>query len=169
MFWYRNWKTIAFISYSKNLKTEFVTSKEVTASIHFPSSSKFIGGESKKFSICLFILNSSVSCGFVFVCWIRVSFFLKVTFHYSINHCESWRWNNFKVFSIILWKVFVLFCFRGVEVFGLWIWELSPGELFTGAIFFTLLTIVFFRNVIYFKENLSVIVSLDSIKSKQQI
>ena len=50
------------------LKTEFVHSKELTAGSHFPSSAKFIGGLTEKVCICLFNLNSRVSCGLVFVC-----------------------------------------------------------------------------------------------------
>ena len=54
------------------LGTEFVASKLVTAYNHLPSSIRFLGGENDKNCICLFILNSNVSCGFVFVCSINV-------------------------------------------------------------------------------------------------
>ena len=60
------------------LKTEFVRSNEDTASNNLPSSERFIGGE-KKICVCLFILNSRVSGGFVLVCSIKVCvcFFIK--------------------------------------------------------------------------------------------
>ena len=53
-------------------KTELVASKEIIASYRFPSSTKLLGGEEEKVSICFLILNSSVSCGFVSVCSINV-------------------------------------------------------------------------------------------------
>ena len=55
------------------IKTELVASKEVTANNHLLSSAKYIGWLNEKASICLFSLNSSVSCGLDFVCWINVS------------------------------------------------------------------------------------------------
>ena len=50
-----------------------VVSKKMSANNHLPSSTKFIGGLKGKVSICLFILDFSVSCGFVFVCSVSVS------------------------------------------------------------------------------------------------
>ena len=55
------------------LKTDFLHPNELTASSHLPSSSRLIGGLNEKVCICLFILNSSVSCGFVLVSLIKVS------------------------------------------------------------------------------------------------
>ena len=55
------------------LKTELVHSKEETANIHLSSSRKLIGGLNENVCLGLFILNSRVSCGFVFVCSIKVS------------------------------------------------------------------------------------------------
>ena len=55
------------------LKTEFVHSNEDTPKNHLPSSTKLIGGLNEKVYICLFILNSRVSCGLVLVCSIKVS------------------------------------------------------------------------------------------------
>ena len=43
------------------LKTEFIASKDVTASNHLPSSSKLIGRLNEKVCICSFTANSSVS------------------------------------------------------------------------------------------------------------
>ena len=39
-------------------------SKEIAANKRFTSTERFLGGEKEKVSICLFSLNSSVSCGF---------------------------------------------------------------------------------------------------------
>ena len=55
------------------LKTNLLASKLVTHKNHLPSSKKFIGGDNEKVSICLFNLNSSVSCGFDFVCSINLT------------------------------------------------------------------------------------------------
>ena len=55
------------------LKTDLVASKQDNASNHLPSSIKFKGGEKENAFVCLFILKSNVSCGFVFVCSINVS------------------------------------------------------------------------------------------------
>ena len=63
-----------------------------------------------------------------------------------------------------------LFSFLGFETdFGLWSWEFSLGELFIERIYSALLSIVIFRNDVYFKEDDNVIVSFDSTDSTQQI
>ena len=62
-----------------------------------------------------------------------------------------------------------LFCFRGRDpafiVFAL----ISLSFVFSViGIYLTLLSIVIFRNVIYFKGNINVFISFDSINLKQQ-
>ena len=84
MTWYSDWKAIVFVSDIK--KKKFVDSNEVTPNNHLPSSTNIIAGLNEKVYKCLLILNSGVSCGFVFVCSINVSVcFFKVTFHYSFR------------------------------------------------------------------------------------
>ena len=63
------------------LKKEFVLSRELTASIHLPST-KCIGEINEKVCVCLFILNSRVSWGRVFVCSIKIS----VCFSFKSNN-----------------------------------------------------------------------------------
>ena len=70
MIWCSDWKKLFS---SVILQTEFVVSKEVTANNHLPSSINNFGGLNEKVCICLSILNSSVSCGFNFVCSTNVS------------------------------------------------------------------------------------------------
>ena len=47
------------------IKTEFVHSNEVTPINHLPSSERFIAALNEKVCICVSILNSRVSRGFV--------------------------------------------------------------------------------------------------------
>ena len=47
------------------LNTELVASKKVTVNNHSPYSTKLFGGLNEKVCLCLFILNSNVSCGFI--------------------------------------------------------------------------------------------------------
>ena len=54
-------------------KTELIALKALAADNRFPYSGRFIGGLNEQVPICLFKLNSIVSCGFVFVCSINVS------------------------------------------------------------------------------------------------
>ena len=68
------------------IKTEIAPSKQVTASSHFPSSERYIGGLIEKFSNGLVSLKSSVSCDYIFVCLISVSvcfFYKKLSIQYS--------------------------------------------------------------------------------------
>ena len=67
------------------LKTEIVHSSEVTLNNHLPSSTRFIGGLNENVCICLFILNSKVSCGLVLVAQSKYQHasLLKKTIHYS--------------------------------------------------------------------------------------
>ena len=62
------------------LKTKSVHSKKLTASNHLPSPTKIIGVENET-HICLFILKSSVSCGFAHNSSFKVSvcFSLELT------------------------------------------------------------------------------------------
>ena len=111
MTWCSIWKTIVFLSY---FKTEVVTSKEVTAENHLPSSTKFSGRETEKFSFCFFSLNSSVSYGFVFVCSINVyvCFLVKSYKNYpSTFECLKTfsRYDIFNEFFVVFWNFFILF------------------------------------------------------------
>ena len=95
-------------------------------------------------------------------------FFKKATVVYWFMENKSSCRNVF--------NLFLLFCeiffsgLRGCElffiVFGLI--SLSWNCSFCG-IYLTLLSIVIFRNVIYFEENINVTISFDSIMLKQQI
>ena len=58
------------------LKRRKVALKEVTGNSHFSSSTEFFGGLEEKVSICLFILNSTVSCGLVLFVQLRYQYFL---------------------------------------------------------------------------------------------
>ena len=104
------------------LKIEFVHPNEDTANNHLSSSTKFIGELNKKICLCLFILNSSVSCGFVFVCSINTSvcflirsnnsLFVYNIFYMYILFCKYSKFAGCKIFNnffIIFWKFFVLF------------------------------------------------------------
>ena len=64
------------------LKTEFVHSYEDNPNNQLPSSTKFTGGLNKNVFICLFILKSSVSYGFLLVCSINIS----VSFLFKSNN-----------------------------------------------------------------------------------
>ena len=98
------------------------------------------------------------------------SFYLEVTIHYSFKYTKSFScYVIFNEFFIVLWRNFILF-FLGSEVlfivFGVislsWFCSLCEKR-------FTLLSIVIFLNVIYFKENINNFVSFDSTNSKQQL
>ena len=65
------------------LKTELFAPKLVTANNHNPSSERSFGGEKEKVSICLFNLNSNVSCSLDFVCSIGVPLCLLIKSNYS--------------------------------------------------------------------------------------
>ena len=99
------------------LKTKLVASKLVTSNNQLSSSTKFIGGLKEKLCICLFILNSSVSCGSVFDCLIDVLvffFYLKVTIRYSFKYSESF--SCYDIFNDFFCSVkSFLFCFLGSE------------------------------------------------------
>ena len=86
------------------LKTEFVASKEVTPNNHLHSSTKFIGGENENVCICLFILKSSVSCGFVFVVQLTYQFvsYLEVTILYSFKEAKASCCYVFNEFFVVL-------------------------------------------------------------------
>ena len=130
--------------------------KKITANNHLPSSNRFIGGLNEKVSICFFGLHLSVSWGFVFVCSTNASVgFLKVRILYSFKSSDILSQYVFQ--ELIVFFLKVLFCFLGGEaVFGLWSWEFSNVKLFLEWMLFTLLSIVFSRNFIYFKENVNV-------------
>ena len=101
---------------SVKLKMELVASKLVTANSQFHSSGRLIGMKNEKTSICLFSLNSSVSCGFVFVCSISVSVCFYIRSNNSFSSFEYFKFFGcyiFNEFFLILGKVF--FCFLGFE------------------------------------------------------
>ena len=79
------------------LKTEFVHNNEVIPNNHFPSSERFIAGLNEYVCVCLFITNSSVCCGLVFVCSINVSVSLNtlIIAHINVNIPKYKYSNNF--------------------------------------------------------------------------
>ena len=104
------------------LKTEFVHSKLVIAYNHLLSSKRFIVGEKEKVCVWACILISSVSCGFVFVCLMKLSvcFKLKVTIiDLSIPNPSSVLYPLMNFF-IILWKFSVLFFRKSIILYRLW-------------------------------------------------
>ena len=143
--------------------------KEVTPTNHLPSSTEFYGGENEKVSICLFILKSSVSSGFVFfvLSTFRLAFLIKVTPHYSSKEAKSI--SRYVFYQFLLFCERFLSCLRGSELFFIVFGLLAVSfvcSLYRN--YFTLLSLVFFLNVIYFKENANNIVSFDSVNLKQQ-
>ena len=56
------------ITHKNVRKTEFVHSKDLTPNNHSPSSTIFIGGLNENVCFERINFNTSVSCGFVFVC-----------------------------------------------------------------------------------------------------
>ena len=149
------------------LETVFDASKEATASGHLPSSSELSGALNEKVCNCLFFLNSRVSWGFVFVCWIRISvcFLIRKKNHYPCKVFESLWWIVFRALFLILWNTFTLFVKKWIIFYHLWF--TVPFLSFSiFGIYFTLLSKVFFRNVIHFEKNVKVILSCHSINLK---
>ena len=150
------------------VKTDFVSWKLVTANNHFFSSKRFLVESNEKNSNCLFNINSSVSCAFVFVCSINVSvcFQSKAIVHYSFKESKSFsRCVSNEVF-ILLWKFKVLnIFFLSSELCGVF----SLCERSSLLKYLTLLSKVNFHNVIHVKGNVNVIVPFGRINLKQLI
>ena len=139
------------------LKTELNASEPVTANNYLLSSARSVGKINEKVFICLLILNSSVCFSFVFVCSINASVFFYSKAKVRFSFRESKFSPLFFLMNFLLFFESFLFCFRRIEaVFGLRSWDVSHGELLAEWIYYTLLSIVIFREVIYFEENVNV-------------
>ena len=87
------------------LKTELIASKELTVKNNLYSSDKFIGRLKENVSICLTILNSSVSWSLDFdhSKGTSICFLLKKTIQYSFQFSKSFSY----IFLLIFKKLFV--------------------------------------------------------------
>ena len=131
------------------LKTEFVHSNEDNPNNHLPSSSRFIGGLNEKVCICLFILNSTISCGFVFVCSINVSVCFLIKSNHSL-FLYVLQIHSLQLFSGIFYCFVKYFCCVYEELNKLLFFGfISLSFVFSlFGIYLTLLSIVIFLNVI---------------------
>ena len=149
------------------LKTQFVASKDVRANNPLLSSERLIGDENEEVCICLFILNSRLSCGFIFFVQsiYQYVFYLGITILYSFKYSKSFCcYKKIKEFFNNSRQLFVLFL--GSELFFITLGLLSVFWTFSFCgIYFTLLSEGNFWNVIYFKENINIFVSFDNIIS----
>ena len=142
------------------LETDFVASKLVTPNNHLPSSIKFIGGENEKVSICLLIMNSSVSWSFAFVCSINVSvcFFIKSNSSLFIQVIQIHQQEIFH----FLWQFFVLFRRKWIFLSSVWLTISCLFSLWIAIFVYLSHTVSgsFFLSVICFKENVNIIISM---------